>query len=65
MTNRSKDDEIILKLISDPSLPQADDPRSRKKDEEEEEIPEWDKYYSSVDREPRDGDKENPYFKVP
>ena len=44
--------------------PQDDDPRLRKKDEEEEEVPEWDRYYSSVDRSPRDGDKENPYFKV-
>ena len=50
-------------MISD-SRRQADDPRARKKDEEEEEIPEWNRYYSSVDREPRDGDKENPYFKV-
>ena len=45
--------------------PQGDDPR-RRKDEEEEEKPEWDRYYSSVDRSPRmpGTDEENPYFKV-
>ena len=59
-----KDHNKIIDLWSRNFWPQDDDPRVRKKDEEEEEIPEWDRYYSSVDREPRDGDKENPYFKV-